>query len=233
MSFAPVFSTHMLPTFLNCVKGYRKPTILDIGAVTGQNIQFLLGKGTKVYVDDVLTGWEEWKELGFSGHGTPAQMEEYLEKHLAYPPGFFDGILCWDTLDAIDPLSSRQLIGRLYEILKHRGTILALFGQGARVSRVRAKYCIVDEGHIEYGWTPAGSPSDHQYENQQIHAMFGGFSLIRIYLLRNGIREILFRKESSSAHQPVPNSHPLQRQGTLPRTPSADRRRPWLAMKVP
>ena len=177
MGAPPVFSTQMLPTFLESVKGCEKPTILDIGPVTGDNVQFLLGQRMKVYVDDVLTGWEEWKERSIGADGTPVQMEEYFEKRLAYPPGFFDGILCWDTMDAIDPLSSRHLMGRLYEILKQRGAILALFGQGARGPRQQAKYCIVDEGHLEYGRTPAGRPSNHQHGNQRIHEMFKGVLL--------------------------------------------------------
>jgi hypothetical protein len=87
----------------------------------GANLQFLLEQRMKVYVDDVLMGWDGWQEKRRDGGGTSVQVAEYLEKHLAYPPEWFDGVLCWDTLDAVDPRSARLLTGHLYEILKDGG----------------------------------------------------------------------------------------------------------------
>ena len=198
MGLFPIFSTRVLPTFLESVKGCGKPAILDIGPVIGHNIEFLLGRGMKVYVEDVLTDWEELNERRIGADDTPLPVGEYLEKQLAYPTGFFDGILCRDTLDGLDPPSSRLLIRQLHGILKHGGPILALFGGGERWSDRRAKSVITDGGPRKSRW-PSTSRPYHQYENRHIHDLFSNFGSAHSYLLGNGIRAILCRKEAPSA----------------------------------
>jgi len=209
----PIYSTCVLPTFLDRVKGEGKPAVLDIGPVSGENIEFLLGQGMKVYVEDILAGWEEWKGQSLGEDRMPEHMEAYLQTQLVYPPKFFDGILCWDTLDAMNPLSARLLICRLHEILKHEGTVLTLFGPGVPLSQQQAKYVIADEAHLVYGWAPTKRSYDDRYENRQILEIFSGFTLIRAFQLQNQMREMLFRKVSLSAPQPTPTRHMLQRAG--------------------
>jgi hypothetical protein len=209
-----VFSTSVLAPFLRSVTRGRKPTILDIGPVVGANLQFLVEQRMKVYVDDVLAGWDRWQEERGDEGGTSAQVAAYLETHLTYPPGLFDGVLCWDTLDALEPCAARLLVGHLHGLLKDGGMVLALFGPRTSVTTHRATYLIMDEWHLAYGRTTARRYHAQPYTNHHIAELFSGFHLAQSYLLRNGLREILFRKTCTSARQLVFEGHLSQHQGT-------------------
>lgn len=196
-TFAPVFPTRVLRPFLQQVRRAHKPAIADIGPVVGQNIQFLLAQGLTVYVHDVFTGWDASPEEDMVENGPPRDLGEALAHRLPSPPGGFDGILGWDSLDILDPLAAQRFLGQLHLLLKPGGLLLTLFGPIGCVPPQRAKYVIVDEGHLAYGWTTTRRPSDHSYANQQIHTLCRGFHLAHYYWLRNGMRELLLRKDDA------------------------------------
>ncbi|HEX9756862.1 MAG TPA: hypothetical protein VGB26_03570 [Nitrospiria bacterium] len=191
-----VHRTNNLKRFIKSLTTIPKPHVLDMGRLCGQNIDWLLQKGCKVYIDDrFVTLKPPPKPVPTSRKGEwklpPSPPIEPLE----YPAHLFDGILCWDLLDFLVLKQAQELIGGIKKIIKPKGFLLTYFNFNKSKPPPPVRYRIIQEDQLQYEILLSSQISRRVYENREIEALFQGFEIINSTFLKNQMREVLVQKQ--------------------------------------
>ncbi|MFQ6083211.1 MAG: methyltransferase domain-containing protein [Candidatus Aminicenantia bacterium] len=197
---ANIYSSHILPRYIDHLKKKKAPRVLDLGYISGKNIEFLAKLGFTVYVEDYLNSisWEELQPRILPRR--KKTKKKLLEvKNLNYTQDYFDGILCWDLFDYLDFEDGKWLIKEIWKILKPEGVAFSLFDsyKSSLYQSHRKKIFIYDENHLFYDRVPFIRTFFTTYENRDIFALFAEFNILESYYVKNGMREILIQKRLS------------------------------------
>ena len=182
---AAVYATQNLRRLLQHLSGRPKPSLLDIGFLTGSNIQWLIRRGYKTQVEDC-----------FQSLKRTASPSTLLKDTLQQYPAYFDAVLCWDLLDYLSLKQACELVGAIGSLLKPRGLIFAFFNFNQSPLSPSTRYRIIDETHLEYLPCPETLPYRRIHQNRDIQEIFSGFEVVNSCLLMNQMREILIEKAS-------------------------------------
>jgi hypothetical protein len=191
---AQAYPTNNLKRLLQMLSGLPKPHVLDLGRLSGPNIQWLIQKGYKVYVDDRLSTLKPAPlppPPSRSGKSKPPPPP--LEP-LEYSPGLFDAALCWDLFDYLAPTQARDLIAGLRKALKPKGLVLALFNFNRVSAPPPVRYRILQADQLEYKPLPTPPIPRRVYENREIQEFFSGFDTVNSCFLMNQMREVLVQR---------------------------------------
>ncbi|MFO7963669.1 MAG: hypothetical protein R6U50_07100 [Desulfobacterales bacterium] len=179
------FKSNALKLFMELLEAPPKTTILDLGPVCGENIDFISKKVRKLYVHDfyraVIKDLETGKRLNRAWD------------QLDYPHDVFSGILLWDIVDRLQNRDAAKLICRCGEMVKPRGYVVLFAadqdtGPGPVNSFVLGEEYTVSlraQCHIRL---PAA-----KRENRDIFELMQPFVPVKSFIHRNGLREFLFR----------------------------------------
>jgi hypothetical protein len=185
-----VFATRALPKFLASLTSRELPVLVDLGPVVGANVSFFGEQlGCKIVVLDLFADWDRHVR-----EDRAAAFPVSLDARLGQEAGTVDGVLGWDLLDYVDRESGQALAARILRILRPGGSMLGLFGNAPPVSSSFTKYVVVDEGRLQYRPYPAARGRHATLPNRDILRLFSGLDVAESFLLKNNIREILFRK---------------------------------------
>lgn len=189
-SDGPVFSTKALPRFLSALTSRDVPVLLDVGPVVGGNVSFF-GEhlGCKIVVLDLFADWDRHVREGIVD-----EFPAFLNGRFTQASGSIDGVLCWDLLDYLDRPSAAALAVQLARVLRGGGALLGLFSIAKPDAAHYTKYVIVDEASLRYRPYVAARGRQGALPNRDIQRLFGGLRIADSFLLKNNIREILFRK---------------------------------------
>ena len=72
--------------------------------------------------------------------------------------------------------------------------LLGLFSTAEGRSQVYTKYVVVDETNLRYRTYPAARQRQRSLVNRDIIKLFEGLRVTDSFLMKNNVREILFRK---------------------------------------
>ena len=164
----PLFATKALRKFLTCLTSHESPVLLDLGPVVGSNVSFFGEQlGCKIFVEDIFADLDR--------HIRSGRMEafpDFLKTRFTEESAAVDGILCWDLIDYLDRPSAQ-----------------------ARETQY-TKYIIVDEVNLKHRTYPAARPRQSILLNRDIIKLFSALRVSDSFLLKNNLREILFRKST-------------------------------------
>jgi hypothetical protein len=82
----------------------------------------------------------------------------------------------------------------LTRVLRPEGVLLGLFSTAEGRSQVYTKYVVVDETNLRYRTYPAARQRQRTLVNRDIIRLFEGLRVTDSFLMKNNVREILFRK---------------------------------------
>jgi len=186
----PVFVTKALRKFLAALTAHESPVLLDLGPVVGSNVSFFGEQlGCKIFVEDLFADIDR--------HVRGNKLEELpalLKKRFPQPSGSVDGILAWDLIDYLDKASAPVLAGELTRLLRPDGALLAFFGTVLSRDTQYTKYIIADEQTLKHRTYAAARGRQTILLNRDIIRLFPGMRVSDSFLLKNNLREILFRK---------------------------------------
>jgi hypothetical protein len=186
----PVFATKALPKFLQTLTSREMPVLLDLGPVVGSNVSFFGEQlGCKIFVEDIFADVER--------HVRDGKLEElpaFLSKRFPQADGEVDGILCWDIIDYLDRPAAQALATQLHRVLRADGALLGFFGSAPSPEARYTKFIIVDEVNLKYRSYPATRGRQSVLLNRDIIRLFSTLRVSDSFLLKNNLREILFRK---------------------------------------
>jgi hypothetical protein len=186
----PTYPTKALGKFLKALHTRENPALLDLGAVVGANVTYF-GEhlGCRFRVEDVAADIER--------HAKEGRLEElpaFLKTRFKQEPGSIDGILCWDVFDFLDRASAQALADTLMQLLRPEGALLGFFSTTDGRPQVYTKFLVVDETTLRYRTYPATRPRQKVLQNRDISKLFEGLRVAESFLMKNNVREILFRK---------------------------------------
>jgi hypothetical protein len=129
------------------------------------------------------------------------QLPAFLEKRFSQEEGSVDGILCWDVFDYVDRAAALALAKQLVRLLRPDGALLAQFSTSepapSHGSAVYTKYVVVDRQTLQYRPYAAARGKQKPLLNRDIQRMFEPLRITEQFLLKNNLREVLFRKPAA------------------------------------
>jgi len=188
----PLYATKALRKLLSALTGRESPSLIDLGPVIGSNVAFFGEQiGCKIFIEDIYTELER--------HANAGKMEDFpafLARRFPQADGTIDGIICWDLIDYLDRASAQVLADQLTRVLRPEGALLGFFGNAAPRESTYTKFVIADETNLKYLTSPASRGRQAVLLNRDIIRLFSGLRVSDSFLMKNNIREILFRKPS-------------------------------------
>ena len=186
----PVFATKALHKFLTCLTSRELPVLLDLGPVVGSNVSFFGEQlGCKILVEDIFSDLDRHIRAQ-KVDALPA----FLTSRFTHPSGGVDGILCWDIFDYLDRLAAQALAEQLTRILRPEGALLGFFRTAEALDTRYTKYIIIDEINLKHRPYPSARGRQSVLVNRDIIRLFGSLRVSDSFLLKNNLREVLFRK---------------------------------------
>ena len=186
----PLFATKALQKFLQTLTARELPVLLDLGPVVGSNVSFFGEQlGCKIFVEDIFADLDRHVR-----DGKLDQLPEFLKKRFPQAEGEVDGILCWDLIDYLDRPAAQELATQLTRVLRPDGALLGFFGNAPSQESRYTKFIIVDDVNLRYRSYAAARGRQATLLNRDIIRLFSGLRVSDSFLLKNNLREILFRK---------------------------------------
>ncbi len=186
----PVVHSKALSKFLSYLGTCPAPVLLDLGPVVGSNVTFFGEQlNCKVYIEDLFADLDR--------HLRDGRLEElpaFLSKRFILDEGAVDGVLLWDFYDYLDRPSAQALAATLVRLLRVGGALLGFFGSASLVRKGFTRFIVADESHVRQQAYGSAAVSRSSLPNRDIIKMFDGMRVSDSFLLKDGMREILFRK---------------------------------------
>jgi hypothetical protein len=186
----PLFATKALGKLLSALTSREWPTLVDLGPVVGSNVSFFGEQlGCKIFVEDIFAELERHLRLD-----TMDALPACLARRFPQRDGSVDGILCWDIIDYLDRPSAQALAEQLTRVLRPEGALLGFFGTAQPRDAHYTKYIICDEMNLKHRPYPAARGRQTILLNRDIIRLFPGLRVSESILMKNNLRELLFRK---------------------------------------
>jgi hypothetical protein len=188
----PLYSTKALRKLLASLTSRSAPAVLDLGPVVGSNISFFGEQlGCKIFVEDIYAELERQVAAG-----TMDDLPALLTRRFTQADASIDGIICWDIIDYLDRRAQQALADQLTRILRPEGALFAFFGTAQPRDAHYTKYVIADDVNLKYRSYAASRGRQATMANRDIIRLFSGLRVSDSFLMKNNVREILFRKPS-------------------------------------
>src|SRR5689334_498983 len=180
-----------LREFWNAVGAAEGMQILDLGAASQQNINFITGLGHRLCTEDL------YRSLQFDASRKPTaesvenEAAQFFQENLNYGKGQFDGVLCWDLLDFLPDSVITPLVSLLYQFLKPEGHLLAFFhaGQPGQIVPVE-QYRICDMTQLQVTQRGTGKLW-RSFNNRAIESLFREYASLKFFLTKDNLREVI------------------------------------------
>jgi len=186
----PVFATKALRKFLSCLTSRESPVLVDLGPVVGSNVSFFGEQlGCKIFVEDLFADLDRHVRAG-----TLEALPAFLKRRFPQQAGSVDGILCWDLIDYLDRAAAQELASELTRVLRPDGALLGFFGTAQTREARYTKFIIADDVNLKHRSYEAARGRQAILLNRDIIKLFAGLRVSDSFLLKNNLREILFRK---------------------------------------
>ena len=186
----PAFPTKALAKFLKLLQARENPALIDLGPVVGSNVTFFGEQlGCRIRVEDIAADVERHVK-----DGKLEDLPAFLKTRFKQEPESVDGILCWDLFDFLDRPSAQVLADTLTTLLRPDGALLGFFSTTEGRPQVYTKFMVIDDTTLRYRTYPASRPRQKVLQNRDLNKMFEGLRVAESFLMKNSVREILFRK---------------------------------------
>jgi hypothetical protein len=186
----PAYSTKALAKFLRVLQARENPVLVDLGPVVGSNVTFFGEQlGCRISVEDLAADIERHVK-----DGRVDELPTFLKNRFRQGGESIDGILCWDIFDFLDRVSAQALAHALTRLLRPDGALLAFFSTPEGRAQVYTKFVVVDETSLRHRPYPASRARQKTLQNRDIIRMFEGLRVAEQFLMKNNVRELLFKK---------------------------------------
>jgi hypothetical protein len=186
----PAYPTKALGKFLKALQPHESPMLIDLGPVVGSNVSYFGEQlACRIRVEDIASDVDRHVK-----EGKLADLPKFFANRFPQKSESVDGILCWDILDFLDRPAAQALATSLTRLLKPDGALLGFFSTAENKAQVYTKYIVVSESSLRYRTYPAARLRQRSLLNRDIIKLFEGLRVTDSFLMKNNVREILFRK---------------------------------------
>lgn len=170
--------------------------VIDSGATSPTNINFLTSLGHSVFLTDLATeactgSWQS----GVDADDKPIyDTEGYLKQTLDFAGKMYDVVLLWTALDYLPEPFVPAVVSRLYASLNPGGQVLAFFH-----TRKQPEESVHCRFHLTPGETVEMQvaqpfPIQRVFTNRSIQDLFNQWSGFRQFLAKDSISEVIITR---------------------------------------
>ena len=172
--------------------------VLDIGATSSTNINFVTALGHSIYLANLVedAAKREWIIPAYNGEQERFDVERFLTTHLSFTGRGFDIVLFWDTADYLPEELLAPVLERIHQVMAPGGQLLAMFHSASSSSPTgpaRTDFCryhLTDASHVDV--QHAGDyPILNNYTNRQIEKLLAAFKSFHFFLGKDNLREVV------------------------------------------
>lgn len=183
---------------LERMRGEELLRVLDIGATSSTNINFVTALGHSIYLANLVedTAKREWLIPAEDGSAGRFDVDRFLETHLNFSGRGFDIVLFWDTADYLPEELLGPVLDRIHEVMAPDGQMLAMFHSAsgpAAPTAIKADFCryhLTDSKSVDV--QRAGEyPILNTYTNRQIEKLLAAFKSFHFFLSKDNVREVV------------------------------------------
>ena len=189
-------STKAFSRFLAALKHREAPVLLDLGPVVGSNINYFGERlGCKFFIEDVYANLEK-----YARENRTKELAEFFKSRFPQGDASFDGILCWDIFDYLDKASAQALARELVRMLRPDAVLFALFNVVEAATKAPpgfTRYVVADRQQLQYRAYRGARGKQRPLSPRDIQRLFEPLHIYEQFLLKNNLREVLFRKPSA------------------------------------
>jgi hypothetical protein len=184
-------SSKGLREFSNSIRSPEGLRILDLGAASQANINFLTGLGHRLCTEDLHRCLELFTSRTMVTADPETETGRFFAENLRYEEGQFEGALCWDLLDFLPDSLVKPLIARLHAVLRPGGHVLAFFhsGQPGQVVPL-CQYRITSAELLQMNERSQGKLR-RSVNNRGIESLFREFASLKFFLTKDSLREVV------------------------------------------
>lgn len=184
--------THVLKQ-LKAGEGLR---VLDIGATSSGNINFLTGLGHGVYMADLAeeAAKPHWMLPATESEGARFDVDRFMAENFDFAGRTFDIVLLWDVADYLPEPLLKAVIARLHEVLNPGGLILAFFHTKKEDSDTSFYRYHLTENEMVNMQRIADRKLLQVWTNRQVERMFESYSTYKFFLAKDNLREVVITR---------------------------------------
>jgi SAM-dependent methyltransferase len=181
---------------LEYLKKNEAMRVLDFGATSPANINYLTSLGHSVYMANLVQDAARPEYLTVKKEAAPGAKAEFdevqfTEDNFDFSRREFDVVLLWDTANFLPSSLVPLLFDRLNQILRPNGRLLAFFhgrteGPGTEFTR----YQISDSDLLTMLWS-GSHPIQAIYQTRQIERFLRDYASTRFLLGKDNVREVI------------------------------------------
>ena len=171
--------------------------VLDFGATSPSNINYLTSLGHSVYMSNVVqdASRADWlKPLdpdAPKGAALEFDVQAFVAQNLDFSGREFDVILLWDTANYLPPALVPALFQRLREVLQPGGYLLAFFHSKKEGPETVFSRFQLTESDSLLVLESDPFPVLQIYQTRQVEKFLEGYSSVRFFLGKDNVREVL------------------------------------------
>jgi hypothetical protein len=169
-------------------------SILDLAGASQQNIDFLTNLGHKIYSANVIYSMEECFGADPAGQTNQSRIDYFLRSNFDYPPGTFDGVLMWDSMQFMSQALLTATVDRLAEIMRPKSYLLAFFTVNDKVQEVASYGFRIQDNKTLLVTDRGMRQTGHVFNNRSLEKLFGKFESVKFFLTRENLREVIVRR---------------------------------------
>lgn len=170
--------------------------IIDSGATSPTNINYLTSLGHSVFLTDLVTEacTGEWQTDTGDDEKPVYNTDGYIKQTLDFAGKMYDIVLLWTSLDYLPDPFVPAVVSHLYESLNPGGQVLALFH--TRKQPEESAYCRfhVTDGDTVEMQVAQPFPIQRVFTNRSIQDLFSQWSGFRQFLAKDSISEVLITR---------------------------------------
>lgn len=171
--------------------------VLDFGATSPSNINFLTSMGHSVYMANIVqdANKPEWVRPAGPESDPGARpvidVDGFVAANLDFSGRDFDVVLLWDTANYLPPVMVPALFERLREVLRPDGRLLAFFhGKKDDPNAAFSRYQLTDSDNLQL-LESGDFPIQQVYQTRQIEKFLEGYSSTHFFLGKDNVREVI------------------------------------------
>jgi SAM-dependent methyltransferase len=171
--------------------------VLDVGATSANNINFLTELGHSVYMANFVedAAKPEWLVTddgpGAGPGGTRFNIEGFVAENMNFSGRRFDVITLWDTLDFLPVDLVAPLVNRLHDVMAPGGKLLGFFHTKMLPAETSfSRYHLTAQNQVEM--QKVGKyPLIQVFQNRQIERLFHAYSNYKFFLAKDNLAEVI------------------------------------------
>ncbi len=170
-----------------------KLQVLDLGSAVGSNVEFLAQFGCKLYIEDLYAALTSRSATGEGEIAGP----EFFTSFLSIPEDVrFDVVFAWDVLNYLQRRELAYLGEHLRHLCRPGARLFALMSSLKQIPAQPIRFRIVDEENLAYERRTHIERPGPRYVPAELNGRLRGFHVDRSFLLRHGIQEYLFIRDT-------------------------------------